>query len=315
MGEKKILISIIIPIFNEENAIKKITTKLIEVFAKLPKYNFEIICVDDGSDDSSLKVLEVLNKNNPRIKYLSFSRNFGHQTALKAGLDNAKGDCAITLDADMQHPPELIPEMIEKWEEGFEVVFTKRIEDKKLPYFKRLFSRIYYHLINALSDIHIDPGTADFRLIDRKILNILKNLSEDKLFLRGMVKWLGFNHYGISYYPGFRTEGETKYNMHKMISLGISGITSFSTRPLRIAAWIGLFVASIGFIYGLYALYGLIIGGVNITGWTSLIMAVIFLGGIQLITLGIIGEYIGKLFIQMKGRPSYIIKKSTLYED
>ena len=315
MSEKKPLISIIIPIFNEEKGIEIITNKLIEVFSKLPEYNYEIICVDDGSDDGSLKVLEALNKKNSKIKYLSFSRNFGHQTALKAGLDNAKGDCAITMDADMQHPPELIPELLLKWKEGYEVVFTKRIEDKKLPYFKRLFSRIYYKLINSLSDIRLDPGTADYRLIDRKLLDILNNLSEDKLFLRGMVKWLGFNQYGINYYPGDRAEGETKYNLHKMISLGISGITSFSIKPLRIAAWIGLFAASIGFIYGLYAIYGFIVGGLNITGWTSLITAVIFLGGVQLMTLGIIGEYIGKLFMQMKGRPNYIVKKSSMDED
>ena len=315
MSEKKSLISIIIPVFNEEEGVEIITNKLIEVFAELPKYDYEIICIDDGSDDGSLKVLETLNKNNSRIKYLSFSRNFGHQTALKAGLDIARGDCAITMDADMQHPPELIPELLKKWEEGYEVVFTIRKDDKKLPFFKRLFSRIYYKVVNLLSDIHIDPGAADFRLTDRKVLNILKNLSEDKLFLRGMVNWLGFNHYGIDYYPGVRAVGETKYSFRKMISLGVSGITSFSVRPLRIAAWIGLFAASLGFFYGIYAIYGFIIGGVNLTGWTSLITAVIFLGGVQLMTLGIIGEYIGKLFMQMKGRPNYIVKKSSKDED
>jgi dolichol-phosphate mannosyltransferase len=315
MSEKKSLISIIIPVFNEEEGVEIITNKLIEVFAELPKYDYEIICVDDGSDDGSLKVLEILNKNNSRIKYLSFSRNFGHQTALKAGLDIARGDCAITMDADMQHPPELIPELLKKWEEGYEVVFTIRKDDKKLPFFKRLFSRIYYKVVNLLSDIHIDPGAADFRLTDRKVLNILKNLSEEKLFLRGMVNWLGFNHYGIDYYPGVRAVGETKYSFRKMISLGVSGITSFSVRPLRIAAWIGLFASSLGFFYGIYAIYGFIIGGVNLTGWTSLITAVIFLGGVQLMTLGIIGEYIGKLFMQMKGRPNYIVKKSSKDED
>jgi dolichol-phosphate mannosyltransferase len=308
------LVSVIIPVFNEEGGINKIADRLDQVFVGLEKYDYEIIFVDDGSSDGSLSEIETLNRANPKIKYLSFSRNFGHQTAVKAGLDHASGQCAISMDADLQHPPELIPEMIHKWREGYDIVYTKRLDDKKLPLLKRLSSRMYYRTINLLSDIKIDQGAADFRLIDGKVLNILKNLSEDKLFLRGMVKWLGFTQIGLEYMPAEREFGRTKYNPRKMVSLAIDGITSFSTRPLRIASWIGLITASIGGIYGLYALYGYIWGGLNLTGWTSLIVAVIFLGGVQLITLGIIGEYIGKLFMQVKGRPNYVIQKSKIDE-
>ena len=314
MSNSKALVSIVIPVYNEVHGLQKINERLIEVFRKIPEYNFEIIYVDDGSADGSLDKLEELNKKFKEVVFLSFSRNFGHQAAVKAGLDHASGDCAISMDADLQHPPEMIVDMLEKWHEGYDIVYTIRMDDKKLGLFKRMTSRTYYRMINTLSDIKIDQGAADFRLLDRSVLNIIKNLKENNLFLRGMVKWLGFKQYGIRYKPGKRETGKTKYSIRKMFSLAIEGITSFSTRPLRLAAWIGLIASSIGFIYGLFALYGFIFADLNVTGWTSLIVAVIFLGGVQLITLGIIGEYIGKLFMQVKGRPNYIIKKSSLDE-
>lgn len=315
MNNQQVEVSIVIPVYNEEQGLVEINEKLINVFKTIPEYTYEIIYVDDGSSDNSFEELKKLSDQYPQVNYLSFSRNFGHQAAVKAGLDNARGDCAISMDADLQHPPELIVELLEKWKEGYDIVYTIRSDDKKLGLFKRLTSRSYYKMINTLSDIKIDRGTADFRLLDRSVLNIIKNLKENNLFLRGMVKWLGFRQYGIKYKPGERLTGETKYSIRKMFSLAIEGITSFSTRPLRLAAWIGVVAASIGFIYGLLALYGFIFADWNLTGWTSLIIAVIFLGGVQLITLGIIGEYIGKLFMQVKGRPNYIIKKSTLDED
>ena len=312
MEERKLMVSIVIPVYNEENGLEAIAKKLVEVFATLPDYDFEVIFVDDGSSDASLKVINVLCNKYPQVKYLSFSRNFGHQAAVKAGLDHARGDCAISMDADLQHPPEMIPAMLQKWQEGFDVVYTIRLDNKKFSLAKRLSSRLYYKMINTLSDIKIEQGAADFRLLDRKVLDIIRNLNENNLFLRGMVKWLGFSQIGIAYEPGTRMTGQTKYSVSKMFSLAIEGITSFSIRPLRLAAWIGLFASSIGFLYGLYAVYGYFFTDLNLTGWSSLIIAVIFLGGVQLITLGIIGEYIGKLFMQVKGRPSYIIKEANL---
>ncbi len=314
MNAQKTLVSVVIPVFNEEQGLQKINDRIQEVFQSISEYDYEIIFVDDGSADGSLDTLIKLSKSSHHVNYISFSRNFGHQAAVKAGLDNARGDCAISMDADLQHPPELIPEMLQKWKSGYDIVYTIRIDDRKVGLFKRITSRTYYRMINMLSDIKIDRGAADFRLLDRSVLNIIRNLKENNLFLRGMVKWLGFSQYGIKYRPGERKTGETKYNLRKMFSLAIEGITSFSVRPLRLAAWIGLAASSIGFLYGAFALYGFLFADLNVTGWTSLITAVIFLGGIQLITLGIIGEYIGKLFMQVKGRPNYIIKKSSLDE-
>ena len=315
MNNKKPLVSIVIPAFNEEAGLSRISEKLIEVFETLPAYNYELLFIDDGSDDTTLEVLGKLNVQNPKIQYLSFSRNFGHQVAVKAGLDHARGDCVISMDADLQHPPELIVDLLAKWQEGYDIVYTIRKDDKELGILKRLTSHMYYRMINTLSDIKIKEGTADFRLLDRSVVNIIRNMEENHLFLRGMIKWLGFRQCGISYTPGKRESGETKYTVRKMFSLAIEGITSFSIRPLRLATWIGIIASSIGFLYGLLALYGYLFTDWNITGWTSLIIAVIFLGGLQLITLGIIGEYIGKLFMQVKGRPNYIIKKSSLNED
>ncbi len=312
MSQSRTLVSIVIPVYNEEKGLTKITKRIFEVFDKIPKYDFEIVFVDDGSYDDSLNELIALNKENPKINYLSFSRNFGHQLAVKAGLDNANGMCVISMDADLQHPPELIVEMLQKWEEGYDIVYTRRKDDKGTSFFKRKTSAAYYRFLNFLSDIEIEQGAADFRLLDRKVVDILRNLSENNLFLRGLVKWMGFSQYGIDYAPGTREFGKTKYNVRKMISLAITGITSFSTRPLRIASWIGLTASAIGFTYAIFAFIAFFFTDLNLTGWTSLIMAVIFFGGIQLLTLGIIGEYIGKLFMQVKGRPNYIIKKSTL---
>ena len=315
MINQKAFVSVVIPVYNEEAGLMDLNKKLKELFVTIPEYDYEIIYVDDGSTDKSLQILKKFRLQDSHIHYLSFSRNFGHQVALKAGLDNARGDCAISMDADLQHPPELIIEMLNKWQEGYDIVYTIRVDDKNTGFFKRLTSRLYYKMINTLSDIKIEQGTADFRLIDRNVLNIIRNMKENHLFLRGMVKWLGFSHYGIAYHPGKRNSGETKYTIIKMFSLAIEGITSFSIKPLRLAAWLGIIASSIGFIYGLVALYGFFFTDWNLTGWTSLIISVIFLGGVQLITLGIIGEYIGKLFMQVKGRPNYIIKTSSLNED
>ena len=315
MDNKKTLISIVIPVYNEEESLKKITTRLLETFNELLSYRFEIIFVDDGSSDKSLTELKQLSKTHEEVNYLSFSRNFGHQLAVKAGLDHSHGKCVISMDADMQHPPEMIPEMLQKWKKGYDIVYTIRLEDKNLSFVKRKTSKSFYRFLNFLSDIKLEQGAADFRLLDKQVVDILKNLKENNIFLRGLVSWMGFKQYGIQYEANEREFGVTKYSFHKMVSLAINGITSFSTKPLRIASWIGLFASAVGFSYAIFSIFAFFLTDLNLTGWTSLIMAVIFFGGLQLLTLGIIGEYIGKLFMQVKDRPNYIIKSSTFHEN
>ena len=306
-------VSLVIPSFNEEGNIPLLAQKIKDTFANLP-YDYEVIFVDDGSSDGTLATIEMLSKHDKRLHYLSFSRNFGHQCALKAGLDYATGDCVISLDADMQHPPELIPTLLKHWEEGYEIVYTKRLEDKKLPYLKRVTSSLFYRLINFLSDISLEEGTADFRLMDRVAVVVFKQLPERDLFVRGMVKWIGFKQYCVDYKPHQRFSGVSKYSFRKMLRLALTGITSFSVKPLRLATWLGFGLSGLSFLYGLIAFYGYFFTHWNVSGWTSLAMGIMFIGGMQLIMLGIIGEYIGKLFLQSKQRPSYIIRKKSIEE-
>ncbi len=309
---KNVRISVVIPAYNEEGNVGKVAGLVTGILSGYGQ-SYEILFVDDGSSDNTLGKLIQLNQKDPHVKYLSFSRNFGHQSALKAGIDFATGDVVISMDADLQHPPELLPQLISKWEEGFDVVFTKRKEDPNLPYLKKTTSRIFYKLVNLFSDIKIEPGTSDFRLLDRKVVAVIKELPESNLFFRGLVKWVGFNQYCIEYQPEERHNGKSKYSYRKMISLAISGVTSTSTFPLRIASVMGFIISIAAFGYSLVVLYDYYFTNKNLSGWTTLIIAILFLGGAQLITLGIIGEYLGKLLIQSKGRPKYIIKKT--YEE
>lgn len=303
-------VSTVIPVFNEEGCI----TLLGETVSKILEnyHDYEIIFVDDGSKDQTLLKLKELRKKNNKVQYLSFSRNFGHQNALRAGIEYASGDCIITLDGDFQHPPELIPEMIEKWKDGYEIVYTVRKDDSKTSIFKRITAKMFYKSLNLISDIHIDPGAADFRLIDKKVANSLSKIKESSIFFRGMVNWLGFKQFAIDYTPNERYAGHTKYSIRKMTSLAFSGITSFSIKPLRISFLIGIIVACLSLFYGLYALFIKIFTENTIEGWTSVFFMVTFLGGVQLIMIGILGEYLGKLFIESKKRPNYIILESSL---
>jgi dolichol-phosphate mannosyltransferase len=243
---------------------------------------------------------------------LSFSRNFGHQNALRAGTLYASGDCIISLDGDLQHPPELIPDLITKWKEGFDIVYTIRKDEKKIPVLKRVMSVLFYKLMNAISDMNFEHGEADFRLLDKNAAAELNNLNENAIFFRGMVKWLGFEQIGIEYTPDDRTWGKTKYSRKKMFALAISGITSFSIKPLRISTIIGISIAFLSILYGIYALYIKFFTDNSIEGWTSVFFMVTFIGGIQLIILGIIGEYIGNIFLESKKRPHYIIEEDSL---
>jgi len=301
-------ISIIIPCYNEENNIVPIYDQLTEILIKYSDY--EIIFVDDGSTDLTFKNLKALAEKDAKVKFISLSRNFGHQNALKAGFDYSEGDCVISLDSDLQHPPEIINDLINKWKEGFNVVYAVR-EGKNVPFFKKLTSKLFYKTINSISDTDVPYDAADFRLLDRKVIDELKQFKENYLFIRGLVSWIGFKQTTIKYKQNKRLTGKSKYTYRKMIKFASSGITSFSTKPLYLSMVIGFIIASIAFLYGLFAIYAVVFTDKAITGWTSVIVSVLFIGGIQLIMIGILGEYLGKLFMENKRRPNYIIKEKN----
>lgn len=305
-------ISIVIPSFNEETNIEIMVNTLHEVMQKLP-YDYRLVFVDDGSSDNSLQKLEGLSKVDNRLFFAALSRNFGHQNALKAGVDLVKdySDAVITMDGDMQHPPVLIPELIKKWEEGYDVVYTIRDEDKALSYFKKKTSKYFYTIMNKLSEVEFEPGTADFRLMDKKVVAVFSDFSENELFIRGIISWIGFNQHAINYTPQTRFSGKSKYTVKKMVRFALQGITSFSTRPLHIAIFLGVGLTMLAFLFFMvYVIYSIYFGHV-ISGWASLLCTVVFFGGLNLIVLGIIGIYIGKLFMQSKGRPNYLIKETN----
>lgn len=303
-------ISVIVPCFNEEEGLETFNRTLISVLPA--NYLWEIIYVNDGSSDRTFEVILDLAKENLQIKYISFSRNFGHQNALKAGYDFATGDCAISLDADLQHPPSVIPELIRKWEEGFEIVNTIRHDHESISYVKKLSSGIFYQIMRKLSDVNIENGMADFRLIDKKVLKQLKLFPENFLFFRGMIPWMGFKQTIVSFRANERFAGTTKYTFKKMLRFATTGVTAFSVKPLRISVYLGSIIALFAFLYGLYAVYVHLFTNQAITGWTSVIISVLFVGGINLLMLGIIGEYLGKLFIENKRRPNYLISETNL---
>jgi dolichol-phosphate mannosyltransferase len=303
-------ISVIVPCFNEEEGLKVFNKTLM---AALPeKYIYEIIYVNDGSSDQTYQVIVEMANENPQIKYISFSRNFGHQNALKAGYDYASGDCAISLDADLQHPPEIIPLLIKKWEEGFEIVNTLRHDHQSISFAKKTTSGLFYKMMNSLSDVTIENGMADFRLIDKKVMKQLKLFQENYLFFRGIIPWMGFKQTVVPFNAHKRFAGATKYTFKKMVKFASTGVTAFSVKPLKISIYLGTIIALGAFLYGLFALYVHLFTNHAVTGWTSVIISVLFVGGINLLMLGIIGEYLGKLFIENKRRPNYLISDTNI---
>jgi len=312
MIESKKNITIVIPSYNEEGNISMMAQSLHKVLKHTP-YNYQILFVNDGSTDKTLQVLEEISKKDKKVFYASLSRNFGHQNALKAGVDLVKNqsDAIITMDGDMQHPPTLLPEMLLEWEKGFDVVYTIREEDKALSYLKNKSSKFFYWLINKLSEVEFEPGTADFRLMDKKVARVFSDFSENELFIRGIISWIGFNQKAVHYKPHARFSGKSKYTISRMLRFAIQGITSFSTKPLHIAVFLGLGLTAVAFLFFIsYVTYSLYYGNV-ISGWASLLSTVVFFGGLNLTILGIIGIYIGKLFMQSKSRPNYIIKDTN----
>ncbi|EOQ97906.1 putative bactoprenol glucosyl transferase [Leptospira wolbachii serovar Codice str. CDC] len=305
-------IDLVIPSFNEEGNIKSLFERIVNLNIK--NYKLRLLFVDDGSKDDTLFEIKKLvkKKNGLKVSYISFSRNFGHQVALKAGIDHSKADAVISMDADLQHPPELIPKLIKKWEDGAEIVYTIRKDDENVSWFKRNTASLFYHLLNYLSGLQISHGAADFRLLDKKVIQALKLYNEKNLFIRGLVTAIGFKKESIEYTPELRVWGVSKYSIKKMILFALDGITSFSVKPLHFATYFGLLLSFFSGGYGIYAIIIFFTSDSVVTGWASVLTSVLFIGGVQLIILGILGEYLGKLFIQSKGRPNYLISEKDI---
>ncbi|WP_326983416.1 glycosyltransferase family 2 protein [Chryseobacterium sp. MYb264] len=305
-------ISIVIPAYNEGGNVALIHEKIKEVFTGLKNYDFEIIFVNDGSRDDTQQRLEELSQQFEEVKFIEFSRNFGHQPAVKAGMDNAHGNAVISMDGDLQHPPELIPQMIKKWEEGYDVVFTIRTYPKQISWFKRKTSDFFYKLLSSLSDVNLTKGGgSDFRLLDANAVQVMRDFKEDDLFLRGLTSWMGFKQTGIDFVAAERIAGESSYNIRKMLTFAFTGITAFSVKPLYIAAYLGFLFSGLSVLgYIGYVIYAFA-AHTEISGWASLIMTIVFFGGLQLIIMGIIGIYLGKIFKQVKERPNYIVKNKN----
>lgn len=302
------MISVVIPSYNEEDNIAVLASKIKESITE----PLEVIFVDDGSRDGTLENIKKLSAKDKDIKYVSFSRNFGHQSALRAGLASARGDAVISMDADMQHPPELLPQLIEQWHNGYDIVYTVRDDSAGSTTPRKLASKWFYQIMNSLAGLHVEEGAADFRLLDRKVVDIINQLPETQLFMRGFVSWCGFKQYAIKYVPAARFSGQSKYPLGKLIAFAVNGITQFSIKPLRIATGMGIISALVGMLYAIYAIVEYVWHQNVTSGWTSVILTILIMGGIQLVVLGIMGEYLGKLFIQAKGRPDFIIGEENI---
>ena len=303
------LLSIIIPVFNEEKNITPLLDRLLPIVSK---YDYEIIFVSDGSTD---KTADEVNKHagaNTKIKFVNFYRNFGHQMALTCGYRYAKGDCVITIDADLQDPPEIIHEMIEKWRTGVKVVYAKRKTREVDSFFKKQTAAYFYRLINFLSETPIPDEVGDFRLLDKEIVLFLNNLPEQSRFLRGLVAWGGYPAEYVYFKREKRHTGETHYTLSRMVNFALEGIISFSTKPLRLASYMGFLSAGIGFLGIIYVLLEKLLSpSTLVTGWSALFVGIMFIGGVQLLTIGIIGEYISRIYIEIQKRPQYLIKEMT----
>jgi dolichol-phosphate mannosyltransferase len=302
-------ISVVVPVYNEAANIPVLYKELSAQLASLP-YSYEFVFVDDGSTDGSLQVIKELAKAHEKVYYVELSRNFGHQYALKAGLDVSNGDCVISMDCDLQHPPEVALKLIHKWEEGYDVVYTRRHPSRNLSWIKRKTSSLFYALMDQISDLKLERGTADFRLMNRTALDAFSHLNESELFIRGLVKWAGFKQTAIDYEPRERYSGKSKYNLKKMLSFAFRGITAFSVRPLQMIAYLGIILFLISMILVPYALVSYVMGKA-VSGWTSLMISVIFFGSLQLLMTGVLGLYISKLVIQSKQRPHYFIRDTN----
>ena len=308
--DKRQLISVVVPVFNESDVIEAFAARTTAALGGIHGYDYELLFVDDGSRDDSHCKLIALAARNPRIRVIKFSRNFGHQIAITAGIDYARGDCVVVIDADLQDPPEVIGQMVAKWREGFDVVYGQRADRSGESRMKLATASMFYRLMNRIAKIDIPIDVGDFRLMSRRATDELKQLREKDRFVRGLVTWLGFRQSAVSYHRDKRHAGQTKYTYSKMVKFAFDGITSFSTVPLKLATWLGYLASLLAFIY-LLSVFVQRALGLTVQGWATVMVAMLFLGGVQLVCLGIIGEYLGRVFNEIKQRPMYVIDEMT----
>jgi dolichol-phosphate mannosyltransferase len=305
--------SIVVPAYNEENTLAEFYARLAKVLQSLDGGS-EILFVNDGSTDETEKILQQLHHKDPRVRILHLSRNFGHQVAITAGIDLAQGRACLIMDADLQDPPEVIPEMIRLWHAGFEVVYGLRKKRLGESRFKLATASLFYKALKRLAHIEIPQNVGDFRLLDRKVVDALKTLPERNRFVRGLVSWVGFRQTDLLYERDGRFAGETKYPFLKMLKFALDGITSFSATPLRLATWMGLLCSFASFLLILWVIGAKLFTDRTVLGWASLMVVVLLIGGVQLLTIGILGEYIGRIFDEAKQRPLYLIREKIGFE-
>ncbi|MBF0472796.1 MAG: glycosyltransferase family 2 protein [Nitrospirae bacterium] len=307
------MISITAPAYNEAENLEELCRRITNVL-KDTEYDYEILIVDNGSSDKTLDILTELNKQDARIKYISLSRNFGHQGALLAGLNHSKGDAVISMDGDLQHPPEKIPEMLTLWKQGYEIVFTNKRENNNISYLRRIFTYLFYFIMSKISGLHLSYGQSDFRLLDRKVVDIICNMSERDKFLRGIVEWVGYKKIGIDYDVSPRFRGISKFSYLHLFSFAFTGILSFSKIPLRLFLISGMFISLTSIIEALYIVIRFSFFAMDTTiphGWLTITTSIYFLSGVILMAIGVLGEYIGFIFEQTKNRPEFIISHKS----
>ncbi|TKC86690.1 glycosyltransferase family 2 protein [Trinickia terrae] len=308
-GSAKDLISLVVPFYNESAVVEAFFREVPAVLRGIADADYEIVCVNDGSTDSTLELLLAARAVDPRVKIVDLSRNFGKEAAMTAGLDEAAGHAVIPFDADLQDPPEAIPLLIAKWREGFDVVLAKRAERNTDSFMKRMTARLFYRVHNVISEVRIPENAGDFRLMSRQAVDALKQLPENRRFMKGLFAWVGFRTAQIEYVRRPRAGGKTKFSAWKLWNFALEGLTSFGTLPLRVWTYIGGATAAFAICYAAYLFLRTIVRGVDVPGYASIITAVLFLGGIQLIGIGVIGEYLGRIYIESKRRPIYIVRK------
>ncbi|MGE5547498.1 MAG: glycosyltransferase family 2 protein [Solirubrobacterales bacterium] len=303
------VLSLVIPMFNESGNVDRLFERL-EVVLKDIGVPYEIVCVDDGSRDDTVARVVEHNRRDARIKIVELSRNFGKELALTAGLQHTSGEAVVMIDADLQHPPEMIKDMLAKWRDGYEMVIAVRRDRENESAIKRLFAQSFYWLFERISEIRLPPGAGDFRLLDRKVVDVLNAMPEHTRFMKGLYAWVGFKQVTMPYDVAPRAAGETKFNLLRLWRLAIDGITSFTAVPLKVWTFVGMLAAFFGLFYGLVIIAKTLVLGIDVPGYASLMVAVLFFGGIQLISLGVIGEYLGRVFSEVKQRPLYVVRNA-----
>lgn len=305
------LLTVVVPVFNEQDVIEPLHSRLLQVLGPTG-FDFEVVFVNDGSKDRSAEMLDAICRSDKRFKAIHFSRNFGHQAAVTAGLHAVTGQCAVVIDADLQDPPELILEMVRLWREGYEVVYAQKTEREGAGFLIRHAYRIFYRIVGRLSEVEIPVDTGDFSLMDRKVVDLLNSLPERNRYVRGLRAWLGFKQTGIKFERPARFAGETKYSFGKLIGLAVDGLMSVSKAPLHLAMYMGFFASAGSFLLGIFFAIEQLTGRSHTArGWASTIVVVLFLGGVQLICIGVIGEFIGRIYDEVKQRPLYVVARST----